>query len=60
MSRTCSLAEAAGKADPFVFYRFVMMAHVVELDRQSQFGGDEAPDRGGEVELGDRAVVLGE
>jgi hypothetical protein len=30
-----------------------------QLDRQSQFGGDAPADRSGDVELGDRAVVLG-
>jgi hypothetical protein len=33
--------------------------HVVEPDRQPQFGGGEAADRGSDVELGDRRVVLG-
>jgi len=29
------------------------------VDRQAQLGGNEAAGRGGDVELGDRRVVLG-
>jgi hypothetical protein len=41
------------------FTALVVAVHVVEPDRQSQFGGGEAADRGIDVELGDRRVVLG-
>jgi hypothetical protein len=35
-----------------------MAVHVVEADREPQFGRDQPADRGGYVELGDRRVVL--
>jgi len=41
------------------FTALVVAVHVVEPDRQPQFGGGEAADRGSDVELGDRRVVLG-
>jgi hypothetical protein len=37
----------------------LVVVHVVEPHRQSQLGGGEAADRGSDVELGDRRVVLG-
>jgi hypothetical protein len=41
------------------FTALVVAVHVVEPYRQSQFGGGETADRGSDVELGDRRVVLG-
>jgi hypothetical protein len=40
------------------FTALVVAIHVAEPDRQSQFGCGEAADRGSDVELGDRRVVL--
>ena len=37
--------EAAAEAEPLVLHRFVVALHVVELDRQLQFGRDQPADR---------------
>src|ERR671936_112725 len=47
------------ESSPFVADRIVVLVGVVELDRQLQVEGGEAPDLLGKIELGDDLVVLG-
>jgi hypothetical protein len=54
-----SLRKSAAEADPFIPHFLVVPLHIVELDRQFEFGRDQPAGRRGHIELGERRIMLG-